>query len=185
MGVELVEELVLGVSVGVGVWSGLSATEELLDDVGESDGVGVSDGEVGASVGVLVSVADVLGESLGDGESPADATALMLRAVPAPVPGAVLFDEVRTVEVVGGEPQPAESATAACATKAVTSSTTTPKKASATAAPNAAGLRSSALTVNPRFTWLACSGLRVTRLATLTCRLTDVSVRRVIAIKAS
>jgi hypothetical protein len=151
VGVELVDELVLGVSVGVEVWSGPSATEELLDDVEES-GVVVSDGDVGASVGVVVSVADVLGESPGAEESPTDATAPVLRAVPPPVPEPVLFDEVRTVEVVGGEPQPAESATAACAAKAVTSSTTIPKKASATAAPNAAGLRISALTVNPRFT---------------------------------
>jgi hypothetical protein len=157
-GVGLVDGLSLGVSVGVSLgvsvgvsvgltlWSGPSAT---LEDV-ESDGVDVSVDEL--SVGVLVSVGVALGESAGDEESLGTATASLLRVVPLLPPEAPLYEEVRTVDVVGGVPQPApESVIDACAARALISSTTTPKKASPIAAPSAAGLRSSALTVHPRF----------------------------------
>jgi hypothetical protein len=131
----------------------------VLDEV--SDGVAVVDDEsdaLGVSVGDVVSLGEVLSVGLGESSSVAeesleDATALVLRVVAVlPPPAAALFAEVRTVDVVGGDPQSElESAVDACAEKELTSSTTTPKNASPIAAPSAAGLRSSSLTVHPRY----------------------------------
>ncbi|MGH3302828.1 MAG: hypothetical protein ACRDOK_14320 [Streptosporangiaceae bacterium] len=125
----------------------------VLDDVEVSDDVAVVDEEsdaLGLSVDVLVSVGVALGESSGDEESLGTATALALRIAPPPV--TAVFEAVRTVDVVGGEPQSElGAATDACAAMELTSSTAAPRNASPIAAPSAAGLRSSALTVHPRF----------------------------------
>jgi hypothetical protein len=158
--------LVLGVLVSDGVLVSVDVSLGVLVSVDVSLGVLVS---VDVSLGVLVSVGESVdelslgdGESLGDDESAGDdesvgddeslgaATALVLSVVLPPVTD--FAEDVRTVDVVGGEPQTeAEVATDACAAKAVTKSSAAPKNASPIAAPSAVGLRSSRLTVQPRF----------------------------------
>jgi hypothetical protein len=162
LGLGLGEEL----SLGVGLGEVLSRSEDtpalVLEDVvgsgdvasvdDESDVVGVSVGD-GLSVGELVSLGVGLAESSSDAEDwLADSTALVLRVV-ATVPPlvAALFEEVRTVDVAGGDPQSElESAIDACAARELTNNIATPKSASPIAAPSAAGLRIRALTVRPR-----------------------------------
>lgn len=150
-GVGLTDGLGLDVSVGVSV--GVAVVVSVGLALASVESATLADVE---SEGVAVSVGVVLGESVGDEESLGAATALVLRVVPASAPMAPLFEEVRTVDVVGGVPQPdPESVTDACAAKVLISSTATPKNASPTAAPSAAGLKRSALTVHPRFNWPA------------------------------
>ena len=126
--------------------SGDVAPASVLDDVEASEVVAVGEsGELGGSAGVLVSVSVGVGPgelSSVIEESADDARALVLRDVPPPV--AASFEEVRTVDVVGGEPQTElvvlAVVTEACAAMVLTRSTATPKNASPIAAPSAAGL---------------------------------------------
>ena len=164
MGADDVEVLGVGLGESEVVGSGLSAelpgsvedaVSVVLDDVEVSGDVAVVESDAaGVSVAVSVSVGVGLGESSSDDkESPGAMAAPMLKVVElAPAVVAAVFEEVRTVDVVGTELQ-AELASAidACAAMAVTNSIATPKSASPIAAPSAAGLRSSALTVHPRF----------------------------------
>lgn len=188
--------------MGLGLWSGLVSSDEEgaaleSDDVEEPAGVALSDDasvEVDVSEGVLVSVGESVGElSSGDGESPGDesslgnATASALRVVASPpVTVLPLPAEVRTVDVDGGDPQiELESAMDACAARALTNSTATPKNASPIAAPSATGLRSSALTVHPRLMSLCAQTERVTLVRHTTGGLPGFLIRRVFAIKGS
>jgi hypothetical protein len=140
VGVEVVDEPAVGVSVGLDDWPELSVDDPVLVEV-----AGVADGETveagPPAVGVVV--------GLTTEESLTDMTLAVWSARPATL---APRQELSTVAVAGGSPQPEpESTTAACAAKVQTSSTETPKNASPIAAPSAAGLRSSALTVHPRF----------------------------------
>lgn len=150
------------------------AVEAAVDGVGLSDGVGVADAdELGLTVAELLSaaaepvevaaepedaaeaagvtaVAAALAELLGCGGAPVEATALVTGLGSPPAAG--LAEEVRTVEVAGGEPHElCAEAAGAPAARMPTSNSAKPKRPSPIAAPTAAGLRSSALTVHPRF----------------------------------
>jgi hypothetical protein len=159
------DEPVLVEAVGSGVWSELSVSDDaavlVLVDV-EASGdvvVDVESDAPGVSVGVL-SVGVGLGESsAASAESLVDRVVPVLRVVaPALEPAAPLLEDVSTVEVVGTDPQSElESAIDACA-RELTRSMATPNNASPIAAPSAAGLRSSALTVHPRFKEPVSSG---------------------------
>jgi hypothetical protein len=110
------------------------------DDVGVSaDNVEVSDGDV-VDVVELAELLLVSVEALLADEGAPD----------APVPA--VLEEVRTVDDAGGDPQSELCALAAGAwmAKAPNAMSATPKSPSPIATPKAAGLRSSALTVQPR-----------------------------------
>lgn len=118
----------------------------------ESDveGVVVESDVEGVVVVVELSVEPPAGvESLGD--------VSLLALEPAAPPPVLLggLELVRTVDDAGGEPHSELCASAAVAwtAKAPNAISATPKSPSAIAAPSAAGLISSALTVHPRFTW--------------------------------
>jgi hypothetical protein len=94
-------------------------------------------------------------ESLADVESLDDVSPLAFEtAAPPPTVLELGLELVRMVDDVGGEPQSELCASAAGAwtAKAPNAMSATPKSPSAIAAPSAAGLISSALTVHPRFT---------------------------------
>lgn len=122
-----------------------------VDGVVLSVGLSVESDVDGVAVLLEVSVESLAGvESLDGVSSPAFEMA-------APPPTVLLelgLELVRIVDDVGGEPQSELCASAAGAWTAKTPNamSATPKSPSAIAAPSAAGLRSSALTVHPRFT---------------------------------
>lgn len=117
----------------------------------DAEGVVVESDVEGVVVVVELSVEPLAGvESLGD-------VSLLALETAAPPPTVLLegLELVRTVDDAGGEPQsePWASAAVAWTAKAPNAISATPKSPSAIAAPSAAGLKSSALTVHPRFTW--------------------------------
>jgi hypothetical protein len=127
--------------------------EVVSDDVAVvSDDVGVSDDDVEVSDGDVVDVVElaelllVSVDALLIDEGSPDAP------VPAVEPVPPVFEEVRTVDDAGGDPQSELCALAAGAwmAKAPNAMSATPKSPSPIATPKAAGLRSSALTVQPR-----------------------------------
>jgi len=123
--------------------------DEAVDAEGVGDAVlGLAVG-VGLEVGVVLAVGVLLavGVALGEGEALGDEESLGLKVTAPLAADCVRKAAVRTVDVVGGEPQVALAlAAGARTTTAATSSTAAPKDARAMAAPSATGLRSSALT---------------------------------------
>jgi hypothetical protein len=143
--VSVPEVVVVSVPVVV-VSDGVEVVSDDDVDVSDDD-VDVSDDDVVDDVELV----ELVPESV---DEPADELLADEGAPDAPVPSVVLPEEVRTVDDAGGDPQSEVCAFAAGAwiAKAPNAMSATPRSPSPIAIPSAAGLRSSALTVQPRIT---------------------------------
>jgi hypothetical protein len=150
--VSVPEVVVVSVPVVV-VSDGVEVVSDDDVDVSDDD-VDVSDDDVDVSDDDVVDdveLVELVPESV---DEPADELLADEGAPDAPVPSVVLPEEVRTVDDAGGDPQSEVCAFAAGAwiAKAPNAMSATPRSPSPIAIPSAAGLRSSALTVQPRIT---------------------------------